>query len=139
MTYQDAQCVLRGEGSGSSHSPTGCPRVTTPMFTGPCCSWWYLSYNPLYPGSSRKGKYIGWKRNDKNTFIEYLICSRHLTSSHVYLNTQRQVCQVKAILFINDNTVTQIQGCCCCCCCCYYYKTGAFEFYSAMSSSPMDM
>ena len=30
----------------------------------------------------------------------------------MYLNTQRQVVyQAKAILFVNDNTVTQIQGC----------------------------
>lgn len=42
-----------------------------------------------------------WKRNNKNSFIEHLICPRHLISSLTYLNTQRQVLyQAKAVLLL---------------------------------------
>lgn len=51
-----------------------------------------------------------WIRNNKSSFIEHLICLRHLTSTLTYLDLQRQVIyQTKAILLINSNTVTQIQ------------------------------
>lgn len=61
---------------------------------------------------SRKEKhYTGWKRNNKNSFIEYLICPGNLASFLTYLDSQSPVIyQAKAILLINDNTGTQMQG-----------------------------
>ena len=82
------------------------------------CSWALGTAGGIHPVIlftqvvQEKGNIWDGKGIIINTFIEYLICPRHLTSSLMYLNTQRQVVyQAKAILFINDNTVTQIQGC----------------------------
>lgn len=80
---------------------------------------------------------MGWERNNKNSFTGHLICPGHLARSLTYLDAQSPVIyQAKAIPLITDNTVTQMQGFFWFVCS-FNSRTGAFNFYPAMTWSPL--
>lgn len=116
-------------GSDSSRSPAECC-VTLLMFTGLSHSW--CIHSIILFAQKREIYHMQWKGNNKNSFIEHLICTRHLIHSLPYLSAQRQaVHQAKDILLENDNTVTQIQGGLFLFC--FLFQDWCFQLYSAMT------